>query len=546
MKRIQTAFTPAGEFIYGIHKPSFFVKNLRDTAQITSLGRDENNLAVDNRRNYPENDFTVEKSDWIFEIPNVFPFRGRTYIDREWADSSADNPGKIRISPPEKVSFTELTETSAGGADLLEKLPAPLLFALATSSTDPRDLTRLAELSCEIIKDRDGNPVGLHYRKQTGGQLRPIIHNHDLFEAVANNPALPDDYKIVMVIRPGAQGGSEIVGEWLKNEKTPEKSHVFEYLRRNSYIPWGHYAANMADDAIRYSIRELSREDIRGLRHLYYQRSFIRVAAELKLDLEKKQETLNEEQLEALRKEIIHHRDFTSLGISTLWGWNFGFDFAPSGYRLHASHQQIHQQYAMIPDSVPAYSASLENSVGELDCYGCGDLVADCIRDYRQMYNSEFFEDYRRAIASNKRMDERTDLEADLVIWREKNVMLFVPKAQTSQWELQLMTLPDSDGHLAGNIFEADTDTRNSLDMGILVAQKILAALGAKMVTSIEFPKRCDKNSKNLHQPLLYSLLPRLPQSPGAFSEAQLRFINGHYPEDFARRCRKAIIPSSL
>jgi hypothetical protein len=27
----------------------------------------------------------------------------------------------------------------------------------------------------------------------------------------------------------------------------------------------------------------------------------------------------------------------------------------------------------------------------------------------------------------------------------------------------------------------------------------------------------------------------------GAFSEAELRFINGHYPEDFAFACRAAM-----
>ncbi len=545
MKRIQTAFTPTGQFVYGIHKPSFFVKNLRDTTAISTLGMDERNHPVDNKRNYPPDDLMVEKSDWIFEIPNAFSFRGRTYIDREWADRSADNPEKNRIDTPEAVSFTDLVASSGAGADLLEKLPTPLLFALATSSTDPKDLVRLAGLCCEIVRDNTGKPVGLRYREDAKGALRPVIHNHDLFEAVANNPALPDEYKIIMVIRPGAQGKSEIVGEWPKADRTGEgeKSHVFEYLRRNSYIPWGHYAANMADDAVRYCIRDLGSEDITGLRHLYYQRSFVRIGHALGLACHDTQTPgkFNKEQLEALRKEIIRHPDFPSLGVSTLWGWNFGFDFAPSGYRLHASHQQIHQQYAMIPGTVPAYSGSLEESVGELACYGCGDLVADCIKKYREIHDSDFFRDYRKAIGNNKRMDERTDLEGDLVVWRDRNVMLFVPKAQTSQWELQLMTLPGRDGRLAGNIFEADTDTRNSLDHGILTAQKILAELGAKMVTTIEFPKRCDKESEELHQPLLYSFLPRLPQSPGAFSEAQLRFINGHYPEDFARRCRDSI-----
>ena len=113
--------------------------------------------------------------------------------------------------------------------------------------------------------------------------------------------------------------------------------------------------------------------------------------------------------------------------------------------------------------------------------------------------------------------------------------MLFVPKAQTSQWEVQIMTMPNQQGQLPGNILECSQETRHSLDTALLYAQKAMAALGAQMVTSIEYPKRFGSTAD---QPLLYALLPRLPESPGAFSEAQLRFINGHYPEDFAAVCR--------
>ena len=60
------------------------------------------------------------------------------------------------------------------------------------------------------------------------------------------------------------------------------------------------------------------------------------------------------------------------------------------------------------------------------------------------------------------------------------------------------------------------------------------------MITSIEYPRRPGLISPP-YQPLLYSFLPRLPESPGAFSEAQLRFINGHYPEDFALACRNQL-----
>jgi len=56
------------------------------------------------------------------------------------------------------------------------------------------------------------------------------------------------------------------------------------------------------------------------------------------------------------------------------------------------------------------------------------------------------------------------------------------------------------------------------------------------MITVFEYSRRFD--ALEADQRLLYVFLPRLPESPGAFSEAQLRWINGHYPEDFALACR--------
>ncbi len=537
MKRLQTCVTRQGNFQYGIHKPAYTVTNLRPAAEIKSLGLTEENEPVSNDRNYPNGEVQVNKADWILEIPNPFPFKGRTYIDKEWADASAENPRRISLPQPEPVSLSETLRHNSIDTTLLEQLPAPLLLALATCSTDPHDLTRLAELSCDIIKDGDV-PTGLRYRQDGSGRLRPVIHQHALFEAVANNAHLPDAYKIVMVIRPGAQGGSEIVGEWPREKN----SHVFEYLRRNSYIPGGHYAANMADDAIRYAIDALGADDIQGLRHLYYQRSYVRLAEDLGhlLPSPTTKRGLNEEELEELRLTVLAASATKEIAPATLWGWNFGFDFAPSLYRLHASHQQIHQQYAMVPDQVDSYYHGSREPVGRMSAYSCGDLIAEVIENYSLQHNSDFFADYRRAIGANRRMDDRTDLESSLVVWRDARVMLFVPKAQTSQWELQLMTLPAKDGGLAGNIFECDSPMRRSLDTGILKAQKALAGLGAKMVTSIEYAKRLNEKS-GLRQPLLYAFLPRLPESPGAFSEAQLRFINGHYPEDFCAVCRQQL-----
>ena len=59
------------------------------------------------------------------------------------------------------------------------------------------------------------------------------------------------------------------------------------------------------------------------------------------------------------------------------------------------------------------------------------------------------------------------------------------------------------------------------------------------MVTVIEYAKRFDEEDSD--QRLLYAFLPRLPESPGAFSEAQMRWICGHYPEDFAIACRRQL-----
>ena len=535
---MRTCVTPAGRFLYGIHKPAYSVANLRRDSREERLGSDAAANPVYNSANFPPGDIEVGAADWIFEIPNPLPFKGTTFIDKEWADASAAHPERIRIAAPTPVSLSATCRTAGTGPELIDRLPAPLRLALATTSTDPEDLVRLARLSCDLECDGTGKPTGLRYDRRPDGSLRPVIHDDLLFEAVANNPRLPDAYKIVMVIRPGAQGRSEIVGEWPADGTT----HVFEYLRRNSYIAGGHYAANMADDAIRYAVDDLSGNDMLGLRHLYYQRTYVRLAAELGQAAPAGRRNLTQDELEhlrlAIRQQLAAGR--TPASSATLWGWNFGFDYAPTGYRLHASHQQVHQQYAMLPTTVAAYSAGADQPEGHFDAFGCGDMIAEVIDQYRRTCGGDFFTDYQQAIASNRRLDGRTDLDSELVVWSDTNCLLFVPKAQTSQWELQLMTRVDNDSGTVGNIVEADRSVRDSLDTGILLAQKALAGLGAQMVTSIEYPKRIG-GGEDRNQPLFYAFLPRLPESPGAFSEAQLRYINGHYPEDFAAVCRRRL-----
>ena len=525
--RTRTSVTPEGTFRVAVHRPSLNVVNLRDHDLITSLGSTADGSPYDNRANFPEGDITVPRAKWIYEIPNSFPFRGTTFIDSAWADARVANPDTIQLPPARPCSMLKALQKhmSAGEASsVLTDLPIQILYGLAANSTDPEELVQLAHFCSRLELDSSDEPVGLRYIPDKSGNLRPDIDDFELFETIANNPFLPDAYKEVMVLRPGVQGSSEIVGEWKSDE-----SHVFEYSRSNSYIPWGHFAANMANDAIRYSTSKLSSEDMRALRHLYYQRTFVTLAQKIGIEPPARRSRLSIEDMENLRLRILEAPHDSIKQMATLWGWNFGYDFSSSGYRLHASHQMIHQQYAMVPGSVTTV-----DDTGTIPAYSCGDLVADTVDRYHISYASDFFTDYLRAIETNTRTDRREG-QSELIVWQDENVILFVPKAQVSQWELQLMVTADGPSGPVGNIVEADTSVRNSIDRGILLAQKIYSSLNAKMVTSVEFPKRIGRQNG---QRLFYSFLPKLPWSMGAFSEAQMRFICGHYPEDFAACCR--------
>ncbi len=234
--------------------------------------------------------------------------------------------------------------------------------------------------------------------------------------------------------------------------------------------------------------------------------------------------------MEALRRQIINRltssdRTDALPFTSTLWGWNFGFDYAPSKYRLHASHQQIHQQYALLPRTVASGSET------EISTYAYGDLIKDFITEYLRQTGRKFFKTYIEAIRSNERIDGDQEKESSLIIYENERAMVFVPKAQTSQWELQIMPLQP-----VGNILEADAASRNCIDEAMLVAFRVLESMGARMITGIEFSKRFDSSDGD--QRLMYCFLPRIPESPGAFSETQLRWINNHYPEDFVIACR--------
>ncbi|MCI5147473.1 MAG: hypothetical protein D3923_18560, partial [Candidatus Electrothrix sp. AR3] len=241
------------------------------------------------------------------------------------------------------------------------------------------------------------------------------------------------------------------------------------------------------------------------------------------------QRSLREDELESLRHQVLAAAAQSQSHPATLWGWNFGYDFSGSGYRLHASHQMIHQQYATVLEEVETLDK------GKMPSYSCGDQIAEVIEQYQQEEGSNFFNDYLRCIRGNERPDGDQEKANSLIVHEDEHILLFVPKAQTSQWELQLLVLADQAGEPVGNVLEANPAVRASIDQGILLAQHIYAGLGAKLVTSIEYSKRLGISNG---QRLLYAFLPKLPWSMGAFSEAQHRFICSHFPEDFAVACR--------
>jgi hypothetical protein len=541
--KLRTCVAPQGRFVYGIHEPAFSVANLREKDYLTELGKFVDQGPIHNRANFPPDAVSEPHADAIFEIPNPLAFRGTTYIGKAWADAKACDPGSIRLPETRSASFLQTLrewlgqDSSRDPLNFIENLPDAVLLALATTSTDPEELSLLARSCCRMIMDPGGkHPKGLYYTKESSGRIRPMVERHALFEALANNPFLPDDYKQVMVLTPGTQGNSQIVGEWRKttgDSQSQLHSHVFEYLRTNSYIPWGHYAANMAHDAIRYRAQDLTPEDMHGMRHLYYQRTYVRLAEELGMGVPARRRPLTADELETLRRGVCHRlfaEDNPPMLTfdGTLWGWNFGFDYSPSNYRLHASHQQIHQQFALIPSQM---TEAGQSGTKELSTYACGDMVTEFIGAYERQNRVPFFEAYLKAVLSNRRMDNDHTAPSSLIVHRDDLVILFVPKAQTSQWELQLMPLAP-----VGNILEAGTDLRRALDRAILMAVQTLEKMGARMITIIEYAKRLTATRDNQH--LIYAFLPRLPESPGAFSEAQLRWIIGHYPEDFAAACR--------
>jgi len=482
---LRTCVSKTG-FKYGIHQPVYNAVNLRRE------NWKQENYKINNFKNFPAGDVGVQAGEkgWVFEIPNAFPFMGTTFIQRSKADKGMDGREEKNL-PSLKLENIDL-----------DALPVSVKIALAQTSDDPDILKRLAESPDKLLR-----------------------------EIVSNNPNLYDDLKRETVLIPGAQGASEIIGDHYGNGST----HIFEYLRSNSYLPWGHYAANMAHDAIRYKAGNLTQEDIKGLRHLYYQRIYVQLAQSLGVPLSSYgRRELNSKELEGLRKAVLGRINARSGELeftASIWGQNFGYDFSPSGHKLHASHQQVHQQYALVPKSIPVFQNGANEKVsGNMPSYVQGDDVARFCEEYRKETGLNFFDTYINTIRSNRRMDGK-EQPRDLIVHENKDTILFVPKAQRSPWELQIMTTDHT-----GNILEADVIARQALDESILIALKLLEKAGASLITVYEISKRFDDPDTDQH--LMYCFSPRVPDSPAGWSELQDRWVVKHYPEDFAKKCR--------
>ncbi len=537
---INTCVLSSGDFIWGIHNPEYQVFNLCETSCLLYLGSDIEGNEVANQQNFPQTNINVANKGQIIEVLNPFPFFGATYIIKYQADKfslpklAPHKPEHSEISDTDKELLTLILNGSLSldnKSFTLKSLGRRLLMALAQITDNPEILIEILKLSCDMTFDKNNMPTGMVYKKNQYNVLKPVIHDHELFEIATNNPHLPYEYKLNAVLKPGVQGDNPVVGEYLKGN-----THIWEYLRANSYIPWGHYASNMAHDSVRYSAEDLSLEDMIGLRHLYYQRIYINMAIETGISLPEKPK-FNEysPELEDIRLLVIKkiQKGVVLNYNGTIWGWNYGFDYSASGFRLNASHQQIHQQYALVKKTISS------NQREQLKTFVIGDFLSDFIKQFKDRHNISFFDAYLAAIKNNKRFDNRDDLPASLIIHEDAHIILFAPKAQRCHGELQIMTKKPM-----GNILFCDTETRKSIDRAIYLGIKALCLIGTKMVTSYEISSRFDDYESD--QRLIYCMLPRHPQSPGAFSEKMERWVTGHYPEDFAHYLREKIKDISL
>jgi hypothetical protein len=142
--KLRTCVSPAGRFVYGVHRPHFTAENFREMDELADLGTLPDGSRHRNTANFPSGPVHEPAADWIFEVPNAFPFRGTTYIGKAWADARAGNPIAIRLPEAPTVSLFNDYPDEQAATHAIRKLARPLQLALAVTSTDARDLCCLA------------------------------------------------------------------------------------------------------------------------------------------------------------------------------------------------------------------------------------------------------------------------------------------------------------------------------------------------------------------------------------------------------------------
>ena len=176
--KLRTCVSPTGRFVYGVHRPHFTADNFRESTELTDLGILPDGSRHRNTANFPTGKVREPAADWIFEIPNAFPFRGTTYIGKAWADARAGNTEAIMLPKAPDISYFRSHSDEHSATRGIRNLPRPLQLALAVTSTDDRDLCCLAHLACTFCMDKQSNrPRGLAFEKDPagGGMMRSQI-----------------------------------------------------------------------------------------------------------------------------------------------------------------------------------------------------------------------------------------------------------------------------------------------------------------------------------------------------------------------------------
>jgi hypothetical protein len=103
--RLRTCVSPDGAICLWCTPSAFHRRQFPRDDGPADLGRLPDGGRHRNTANFPAGPVHEPAADWIFEVPNAFPFRGTTYIGKTWADARAANPEAIGLPEAPALSF---------------------------------------------------------------------------------------------------------------------------------------------------------------------------------------------------------------------------------------------------------------------------------------------------------------------------------------------------------------------------------------------------------------------------------------------------------